>query len=121
MPIPAGRRLWPLAWQLRGRQFHRATSAVWFRHGLHDLPLRHREAGFQDVEFRRHRLLPACLSPTPANASGRKWRSFYIRDLAFAAGSRPVRELKGFQKVLLQPGETRTGHVQPFAERVWLL
>lgn len=32
---------------------------------------------------------------------------FYIRDLAFAAGVRPVRELKGFQKILLQPGETR--------------
>jgi beta-glucosidase len=32
----------------------------------------------------------------------------YIRDLAFAAGTRPVRELKGFQKILLQPGESRT-------------
>jgi beta-glucosidase len=62
----------------------------------------------------------------------------YIRDLAFAAGSRPVRELKGFQKVLLQPGETRTvtfnllpnelgffdadGHwiVQPGEFQVWI-
>ena len=31
----------------------------------------------------------------------------YIRALAASAGSRPVRELKGFQKVLLHPGETR--------------
>jgi len=31
----------------------------------------------------------------------------YIRDLAASAGPRPVRELRGFQKVLLQPGETR--------------
>jgi beta-glucosidase len=31
----------------------------------------------------------------------------YIRDLAFAGGTRPVRELKGFQRVLLQPGQTQ--------------
>jgi beta-glucosidase len=31
----------------------------------------------------------------------------YIRDVAASAGPRPVRELKGFQKVLLQPGESR--------------
>ncbi|HEX9047384.1 MAG TPA: glycoside hydrolase family 3 C-terminal domain-containing protein, partial [Verrucomicrobiae bacterium] len=32
----------------------------------------------------------------------------YIRALAGSAGPRPVRELKGFQKVLLQPNEQRT-------------
>jgi len=32
---------------------------------------------------------------------------FYIRALAASAGPRPVRELKGFQKIRLQPGETR--------------
>lgn len=31
----------------------------------------------------------------------------YIRDLACSVGARPVRELKGFQKILLQPGESR--------------
>jgi beta-glucosidase len=31
----------------------------------------------------------------------------YLRALYFSAGPRPVRELKGFQKILLQPGETR--------------
>jgi len=31
----------------------------------------------------------------------------YIRDLAASAGARPVRELKGFQKIRLQPGESR--------------
>ncbi len=31
----------------------------------------------------------------------------YIRALAASAGPRPVRELKGFQKIRLQPGETR--------------
>jgi beta-glucosidase len=31
----------------------------------------------------------------------------YIRDLACSAGARPVRELKGFRKFLLQPGESR--------------
>jgi beta-glucosidase len=32
----------------------------------------------------------------------------YLRALAATAGPRPVRELKDFQKILLQPGETRT-------------
>ncbi|HTR43662.1 MAG TPA: beta-glucosidase BglX [Pseudomonadales bacterium] len=32
----------------------------------------------------------------------------YIRDLAFAGGTRPVRELKGFKRVLLQPGQKET-------------
>jgi len=32
----------------------------------------------------------------------------YIRDLAASAGPRPVRELKDFQKVFLQPGESRS-------------
>ncbi|HTV63787.1 MAG TPA: fibronectin type III-like domain-contianing protein, partial [Verrucomicrobiae bacterium] len=41
------------------------------------------------------------------NRPGTEVVQFYIRDLAFAAGTRPVRELKGFQKILLQPGETR--------------
>jgi beta-glucosidase len=31
----------------------------------------------------------------------------YIRALAATAGTRPVRELKAFQKILLQPGESR--------------
>ena len=31
----------------------------------------------------------------------------YIRALAASAGPRPVRELKGFQKILLQPDESR--------------
>jgi beta-glucosidase len=32
----------------------------------------------------------------------------YLRALSATAGPRPVRELKGFQKVVLQPGESRT-------------
>ena len=62
----------------------------------------------------------------------------YVRALAASAGSRPVRELKGFQKLQLQPGESRdvsfpissqelgyydtTGHwlVEPGKFQVWL-
>jgi beta-glucosidase len=40
--------------------------------------------------------------------AGTEVAQLYIRDLAFAAGTRPVRELKGFRKVTLQPGETQT-------------
>ena len=39
--------------------------------------------------------------------AGTEVAQLYIRGLAFAGGVRPVRELKGFQKILLQPGETR--------------
>ena len=31
----------------------------------------------------------------------------YLRDLACSVGARPVRELKGFQRVTLRPGETK--------------
>jgi beta-glucosidase len=62
----------------------------------------------------------------------------YVRALAASAGPRPVRELKGFQKVQLQPGESRdvsftlsghelgyydtTGHwlVEPGKYQLWL-
>jgi len=39
--------------------------------------------------------------------AGTEVAQLYIRDVAAFAGPRPVRELKGFQKVLLQPGESR--------------
>jgi beta-glucosidase len=62
----------------------------------------------------------------------------YVRELAASAGPRPVRELKGFQKVFLKPGESRdasftlsgrelgyydtTGHwlVEPGKYQLWL-
>jgi beta-glucosidase len=46
------------------------------------------------------------LKNTGARA-GTEVAQLYIRDLAASAGPRPVRELKGFQKILLQPGESR--------------
>jgi beta-glucosidase len=39
--------------------------------------------------------------------AGTEVAQLYLRDLAASAGPRPVRELKGFQKVLLQSGESR--------------
>ena len=45
----------------------------------------------------------------------------YLRDVAASAGPRPVRELKGFQKVLLQPGESREVDVHHFRQGVGLL
>ena len=38
--------------------------------------------------------------------TGTETVQLYIRALACSAGPRPVRELKGFQKILLQPGES---------------
>ena len=70
--------------------------------------------------------------------AGTEVAQLYIRGLAFSGGTRPVRELKGFQKVLLQPGESRkltftlpyhdlgffdaAGHwiVQPGKYQVWV-
>ena len=39
--------------------------------------------------------------------AGTEVAQLYIRDVYASAGPRPVRELKGFQKILLQPGESR--------------
>ena len=39
--------------------------------------------------------------------AGTEVAQLYLRDPACSAGPRPVRELKGFQKIQLQPGETR--------------
>jgi len=39
--------------------------------------------------------------------AGTEVAQLYLRALAASAGPRPVRELKGFQKILLQPGESR--------------
>ena len=41
------------------------------------------------------------------DVAGKEVVQMYIKDV-FASASRPVRELKGFDKVLLQPGETKT-------------
>ena len=41
------------------------------------------------------------------SVAGKEIVQMYIRDVV-ASSSRPVRELKGFEKVLLQPGETKT-------------
>ena len=41
------------------------------------------------------------------SVAGKEIVQMYIRDVV-ASSSRPVRELKGFDKVLLQPGETKT-------------
>jgi beta-glucosidase len=39
--------------------------------------------------------------------AGTEVAQLYLRDVAASGGPRPVRELKGFQKILLQPGESR--------------
>ena len=39
--------------------------------------------------------------------AGTETVQLYLRDIVASAGPRPVRELKGFQKVRLQPGESR--------------
>ena len=46
------------------------------------------------------------LTNTGARA-GTEVAQLYLHDVAASAGPRPVRELKGFQKILLQPGESR--------------
>ena len=39
--------------------------------------------------------------------AGTEVAQLYLRSLAGSAGPRPVRELKGFHKLVLQPGETQ--------------
>jgi len=52
------------------------------------------------------------------NRTGTEVVQLYIRALAFAAGCRPVRELKGFQKITLQPGEVRNVSFQITADEL---
>ena len=70
--------------------------------------------------------------------AGTETVQLYLRDVAASAGPRPVRELKGFQKMVLKPGESRdasftisgrelgyydtTGHwlVEPGKFQLWL-
>lgn len=47
--------------------------------------------------------------------AGEEVVQFYIRD-HFASAVRPVKELKGFEKIMLQPGETRTVSFEVNAE-----
>jgi beta-glucosidase len=53
------------------------------------------------------RLVAHLLLANTGSRAGTEVVQLYIRALAAAAGPRPVRELKGFQKILLQPGESR--------------
>jgi len=39
--------------------------------------------------------------------AGTEVAQLYLRDVACSLGARPVRELKGFERVLLKPGESR--------------
>jgi beta-glucosidase len=54
-----------------------------------------------------HNLTASMTLKNTGSRAGTAVAELYIRGLAFDKGTRPVRELKGFRKVLLQPGETR--------------
>ncbi len=59
------------------------------------------------VEMKRGGTLTAAVSVTnTGKRAGEETVQLYIRDVA-ASRARPVRELKGFQKVRLEPGETK--------------
>ena len=57
------------------------------------------------ITKRDHLTASATITNT-GSAAGTETAQLYIRDLAGSA-ARPVRELKGFRKVFLQPGESR--------------
>ena len=52
------------------------------------------------------RLVAHLMLTNTGSRTGTETVQLYIRALAASAGTRPVRELKGFQKILLQPGES---------------
>lgn len=53
------------------------------------------------------RLTAAATITNTGKRPGTEVVQLYIRDVVASAGPRPVRELKGFEKVFLQPGESR--------------
>jgi beta-glucosidase len=58
------------------------------------------------VVKRGGRLVAHLMLINTGSRAGTETVQLYIRALAASAGPRPVRELKGFQKILLQPGES---------------
>jgi beta-glucosidase len=55
-----------------------------------------------------HGAITATATVTNAGSrAGTEVVQLYLRDLACSVGARPVRELKGFQRVPLKPGETK--------------
>src|SRR6185369_8416996 len=84
------------------------TPLFYFGHGL----------TYTTFEYGRAKLSTSKLKPGAAltarvrvkntgDRPGVEVVQLYLRDVAATAGPRPVRELKGFQKVSLQPGEAR--------------
>ena len=57
-------------------------------------------------EFNRFKH-PGQLMGYTGKRAGTEVAQLYLRALAASAGPRPVRELKGFHKIRLQPGESR--------------
>lgn len=81
---------------------------------------------YTDLQLDRHQIgrdetvhVSVSITNTGSRA-GEETAQLYIRDLV-ASSTRPVKELKGFRKVQLQPGESRTVHFTLGREELGLL
>ncbi|MGO4787184.1 beta-glucosidase BglX [Paenibacillus sp. 2KB_20] len=81
---------------------------------------------YTDLQLDRHQIgrdetvhVSVSITNTGSRA-GEETAQLYIRDLV-ASSTRPVKELKGFRKVQLQPGENRTVHFTLGREELGLL
>ena len=84
-----------------------AAVRVRLRPELHDVRIREPAARPQSDRAPASRRACPSTSPTPATTAGDEVVQLYIRDLVSSV-TRPVKELKGFARVSLEPGETRT-------------
>lgn len=105
--IPIGARQTSL-----GNESHYLDESVeprfHFGEGLSYTTFRYTDARFSSAEVAVGETVEVSVALTnTGDVAGTEVAQLYLRDLA-ASITRPVRELKGFQKITLAPGETRT-------------
>lgn len=95
----------------RSYLFHDSTPLFPFGYGL----------SYTTFRYANLRLLPPKIKPTDSvtvsvevtntgSREGDEVVQLYVRDLLSEMVTRPVKELKGFRRITLQPGETQTVH-----------